>query len=422
MTFLENALKIVEDAAHIANIPGDILSRIKTPERVLEFEVAITGENDAIKKFLAWRIQWSNVLGPYKGGIRFHLDASKDEVSALALLMAIKNAVVGLPYGGGKGGVRVDPRTLSKNELEALSREYVRHIFDFIGPEKDIPAPDVGTTPEIMAWMGDEYSKLAGHWEPAAFTGKPIDKGGSYGRDIATGFGGFVVLREFLQTTNYKLQITTVAVQGFGNVGLNFTRIAHREGMKVVALSDSKGGIYNPDGLDVEKLLKIQEERGAFNNQKCSLEEAAAGTCSVISNKELLELDVDVLIPSALENQITSANAEKIKAKIILELANGPITEEADKILETRGAEVIPDILANAGGVAGSYFEWLQSKERKWWDEEIVLKKIEGVMTKAFTEVKKTKEEMKLSWRKAAYVRAVSRIAEVMKKPPEAVG
>ncbi|MFY9461860.1 MAG: Glu/Leu/Phe/Val dehydrogenase [Candidatus Sungiibacteriota bacterium] len=422
-TFFENTLKIVEDAAHIAKIPGDILSRLKKPDHVFEFEIAVPAAAGGEKlKFQAWRVQYNNILGPYKGGIRFHPESNKDEVMALSLLMTIKNAIVGIPYGGGKGAVKVNTRSLSPENLEALSREYVRNLFPDIGPDKDIPAPDVGTTPEIMAWMADEYSKLAGHWEPAAFTGKPIEKGGSQGREVATAFGGFIVLREYLQATSYKLQASpTVAIQGFGNVGGNLASILQKGDFNVVGLSDSKGAIYNPDGLNVEELMRIQKERGLLDKEKCSLEEAAGGKCRVISNQELLELDVDVLIPSALENQITAVNARKIKAKVILEMANGPTTEEADVILAGRGIEVIPDILVNGGGVVGSYFEWLQSKERKWWDEPTVLKKIEEVMMKAFIEVKKTKQDLNLPWRKAAYVKALQRIAEAMKKPPQAV-
>lgn len=299
--------------------------------------------------------------------------------------------------------------------------------------------------------MVDEYSKLAGGWEPAAFTGKSVEKGGSRGRDIATGFGGFIILREFLQAPSSKFpasadsafvatsvevaasagkQAPTIAVQGFGNVGANFARIAAKNGFKIVALSDSKGAIFNSNGFDVEELLKIQKERGVLNSAKCSLEEAAGrsarlseprpigagGKCKVISNKDLLELDVDILVPAALENQITGENAKDIKAKVILELANGPTTEEAGKILEERGIVVIPDILANGGGVVGSYFEWLQSKEKKWMDEVAVLQKIEDVMVRAFAGVKKAKEETNLPWRKAAYVRAVSRIVEAVRK------
>lgn len=418
--FLENVIKIVEETLQITSnlAESDILSRLKTPDRILEFEISFGGDDGAVKRFSAWRVQWNNTLGPYKGGIRFHPDASKDEVMALALLMTIKNAVAGLPYGGGKGGVRVDPRSLSRRELELLSREYARGVFEYVGPDKDIPAPDVGTTPEIIDWMTDEFSKLAGHWEPAAFTGKSVEKGGSKGREVATGFGGYIVLREFLKLRNSEREIKnsslTVAVQGFGNVGMNFARIAAKNGMKIVALSDSKGAIYDPDGLDVEELIKIQEDRGVLNNKRCSLEEAGSGKCRVISNEELLGLDVDVLVPAALENQITAENSANIRAKVILELANGPTTADADAILEKRGIDVIPDILANSGGVVGSYFEWLQSKERNWWDEETVLKKIEDIMVKAFAGIKETKEEKNLLWRKAAYVRAISRIAEAM--------
>lgn len=419
-TFYENALKIVESAADIAKIPGDILSRLKKPDRVFEFDIVVPAADGEKLTFKAWRVQYNNILGPYKGGIRFHSESSKDEVMALSLLMAIKNAVAGLPYGGGKGAVKVNTRSLSPEILEALSREYVRNLFPNIGPDIDIPAPDVGTTPEIMNWMADEYSKLAGSWEPAAFTGKPIDKGGSKGREVATAFGGFVVLREYLlarrpQDANFLSGKPRVAIQGFGNVGGNLARILAKGDFTIVALSDSKGGIYNPDGLNVEELMKIQKERGILDKEKCSLGKTAGGKCRLISNQELLELDVDILIPSALENQVTASNARQIKAKVILEMANGPTTEEADVILENKGIEVIPDILANGGGVVGSYFEWLQSKERKWWDEPTVLNKIEEVMVKAFTDVKKTKKDLNLPWRKAAYVRALQRIAEAAK-------
>ena len=412
-SFLENTQKLIEESAKTLSLSKGILARLKKPERVLEFEIPVGN-----KKFPAWRVQHSSVLGPYKGGIRFHPDSNLDEVQALASLMILKTSLMGIPFGGGKGAIKVDPKELSKKELEELSRGYVKAIFDKIGPEKDIPAPDVGTDAQIMAWMTDEYSKNAGYNVPASFTGKPIELGGSKGREIATSFGGFVVLREYLRNAKDLALLSgdlTVAVQGFGNVGGHIARILQEARFKVVALSDSKGAIYKPDGIDVFDVLKTQKEKGGVSQSRCSIEEAAGGKCRVISNKELLELDADILIPSALENQITADNARKIKAKVILEMANGPVTAEADEILAKKGVEVIPDILANGGGVVGSYFEWAQNLQRFYWEEEEVLGRLDKIMTDAFRAVARTREECGISWRQAAYVRAIKRVGEVMR-------
>src|SRR3989344_297964 len=290
-SFFQNTQKLIEESAKIVQSPsrGDILSSLKKPERVLEFKIPVGG-----KKFQGWRVQHSSVLGPYKGGIRFHPDSNLDEVQALASLMILKTSLMEIPFGGGKGAVKVDPKDLSKKELEELSRGYVKAIFDKIGPEKDIPAPDVGTDSQVMAWMMDEYSKNAGYNVPASFTGKPIELGGSKGREIATSFGGFVVLREYLRNAKDLALLSgdlTVAVQGFGNVGGHIARILQEARFKVVALSDSKGAIYKPDGIDVFDVLKTQKEKGGVSQSRCSIEEAAGGKCRVISNKELLELD-----------------------------------------------------------------------------------------------------------------------------------
>lgn len=413
MTFLENTQKLIDETAKIAQVPGDILARLKKPERVLEFDVAVGN-----KKFTAWRVQHSSALGPYKGGIRFHPDSSLDEVQALAALMTLKTSLMGIPFGGGKGAIKVNPKDLSKKELEELSHGYVRAIFDKIGPEKDIPAPDVGTDAQIMAWMMDEYSKIAGYDVPGAFTGKPIELGGSKGREIATSFGGFVVLREYLRHAKDLALLSgdiSVAVQGFGNVGGHIARILKEAGFKVVGVSDSRSAVYDNEGIDVHEIIKIQKEKVKSSAEKIFLEEAAEGRYKIISNKELLETDADILIPSALENQIIADNAGKIKAKVILEMANGPVTAEADEILAKNGIEVIPDILANGGGVVGSYFEWVQNLQRFYWEEEEVLGRLDKIMSDAFQAVARTKKEYGVSWRQAAFVRAIKRVADAMK-------
>ena len=408
-TFFENTLKILEEAGAIAKLDGGILAFLKKPKNVLEFEISVDMEKGGTKKFQAWRVQHNDVLGPYKGGIRFHQDSSLDEVQALASLMTWKTSLMGIPFGGAKGAVRVNPKDLTKGELEQLSRGFVRGVFDAIGPERDVPAPDVNTDGQIMAWMMDEYSKMKGYNVPAVLTGKPVELGGSRGRDIATAFGGFVVLREYLKKASDVSLLTgdlTCAVQGFGNVGGHMARMLAEAGFKVVALSDSKGAIRRSEGINVSELIKMQKEKGIINNKTCSLEEASGGNCKIIGNKELLEFDVDILIPAALENQITKDNAEKIKAKVVVEMANGPTTKEAEDILVKKGVAVLPDILANGGGVAGSYFEWVQNLQRFYWEEGEVIQRLDKVMTDAFRATAHTKGEFKCTWRQAAFVRA----------------
>lgn len=410
-TFFENTQKLVNEAVKIAKISGDVLTRLQTPNKVLEFEIQV-GD----KRFQAWRVQHNNALGPYKGGIRFHPDSNLDEVKALASLMTWKTSLMGLSYGGGKGAVKVDPRSLSAEELEELSRGYVRAIWQNIGSQKDVPAPDVGTNAQILDWMTDEYSKLVGHWEPAAFTGKSVGKGGSQGREIATGFGGFVILREYLDLvpSAYNLK-SSVAIQGFGNVGSNIAKILYDHGFKIVAISDSKGALYEEGGIDIVKVMDVKEKTGIIERTRCYAVSPHNEPCRQFTNVELLELPADILIPAALENVITKDNADKIKAKVVIEMANGPVTPEAEKILVKRGVEVIPDILANGGGVVGSYFEWLQSLNQKYWSEEEVLQKIDEKLTDAFKKVAEVRDEYKTTWRLAAYIRALNRVVEAMK-------
>ncbi len=417
-TFFENTKKLVEQAAQIAGISTADLTRLEEPEKILEFEIPVTLDDGTKQKFPAWRVQHNSALGPYKGGIRYHPDSNLDEVKALASLMTWKTALAALPYGGGKGAVRVDPKKLNPKELEELSRGFVRAIWHDLGPEKDIPAPDVNTNAQIMDWMSDEYSTLVGRREPAAFTGKSMKNGGSHGREVATGYGGYVILREYLHSHNgftAPLRKPTVAIQGFGNVGSNIAKFLFDEGFKIVAVSDSKGALMEEEGIDIHQISQEKDKTGIIDRGKCFAVKPHGEPCRRFTNEELLELPVDILIPAALENAITAENAVKIQAKVILEMANGPTTVGAEKILESKGIEVIPDILANAGGVVGSYFEWIQSKEQKYWREETVLEKIDEKLVEAFGAAFAAKEQYKISWRLASFVRALTKVAEAMK-------
>lgn len=416
MAFLENTQKLINKAAQIAQISDDLLARLQKPEKILEAKIPVKMDDGFEQKFQAWRVQHNSALGPYKGGIRYHPDSNLDEVSALASLMTWKTSLVGLPYGGGKGAIRVDPRKLSKKELEELSRGYIRAFWKNLGPERDVPAPDVNTNSQIMDWMTDEYAKLVGHWEPAAFTGKSVEKGGLQGREVATGFGGFVILREYLYRSPLgSTPNSSVAIQGFGNVGSNIAKLLFGAGFKIIAISDSKGALYEEGGIDIDRVIDVKEKTGIVDRDKCYGVSSHQNSCRHFTNEELLELPVDILIPAALEDQITERNAEKIKAKIILEMANGPITAEADSVLEKMGIEIIPDILANSGGVAGSYLEWVQSKKQEYWSEKEILQKIDEQLSGAFKSVTETKGQFQVSWRIASFVQAVSRVARAMR-------
>lgn len=411
--FLQSTEELIDAAAAAVGLTDELLACLKTPEHMWSFEIPVRMDDGTEKQFPGWRVQHNSALGPYKGGIRFHEDSNLDEVKALASLMTWKTSLAGLPYGGGKGAVACDPHALSPRELEILSRGYARAIASHIGPETDIPAPDVGTNSRIIDWMADEYGKIIGHAEPAAFTGKSIEKGGSQGREVATGFGGYVILREYLklQPTAYNLS-PTVAVQGFGNVGAHISRILFEHGFKIVAISDSKGALYDADGIDIHKVLDVKERTGLIDRGVCYSLGPNSEPCTTFTNENLMELPVDILIPAALENQITAENADRIRARTILEMANGPVSREADAMLEQRGSTVIPDILANSGGVVGSYFEWMQSRDGIYWTEEEVLKKIDAQLTGAFAAVRKEKEDRGSTWRMACYIRALTRVAE----------
>ncbi|MEK6905079.1 MAG: Glu/Leu/Phe/Val dehydrogenase [Nanoarchaeota archaeon] len=399
MSFVE-VTKFLEKIAPLAKLSKKEITLLQTPDRILKAELTVNG-----KKYPAYRVQFNNVRGPYKGGIRYHQDVSEDEVKSLAFWMTIKTAVTDLPFGGGKGGVTVDSKQLSRKELEELSRAYVRSFYKNLGPDTDIPAPDAYTTPEIMGWMLDEYEKLIGKKTPAFITGKPLELGGSKIRDIATALGGVFVLEEAVKKIGLKEK--TVAIQGFGNAGMNIAQLLEKRGYSIVAVSDSRGGIYDAKGLNIDEIINVKKTKGTI----VEYQKAAK-----ISNEELLESDCSVLIPSALSRVITIENANKIKAKIVLELANGPTTPEADEILSTRKVLVLPDILANAGGVTVSYFEWMQNKKNESWSGEEVRKKLQEKMISAFGLIWKEFSDEKKSFRTAAYILALKKIIAAEKE------
>lgn len=407
----KNAVKQLENAAKVIDLDESILEILKHPKRILTVNIPVLMDSGKIEVFKGYRSQYNDALGPFKGGIRFHPDVNLSEVKALSAWMTWKCAVVGIPYGGGKGGIIVDVKKLSNRELERLSRGYIQALRDFISPEKDIPAPDVNTDPQIMAWMMDEYSRMQGYNVPAVVTGKPIEVGGTRGRKFSTSQGGIYVFEKIAEKLEMDPKKIKIAIQGFGNVGYFAAEILFALGYNVVAVSDSRGGIVLEDGeektLSVKDILRYKEKTGSVVGYPGTRE---------ISNEELLELDVDVLMPAALENVITEKNAEKIKAKLIVELANGPVTPEADKILEKKGVTVVPDILANAGGVIVSYFEWVQNLQNYYWSENENIGRLKEIIENAFDEVwgKKCCYE-NCSLRLAAYALAVERVAKAEK-------
>ncbi len=374
---------------------------LKSPRKVLSANIPLKMDDGSTEIFPAFRIQYNDARGPTKGGIRFHESVSQEEVKELAFLMTIKSAVIDIPFGGGKGGIKVNASNLSEAEKERLAREYVKHFHEFIGPERDIPAPDMNTDEKIMGVMRDEYEKIEGSKEPGILTGKPVAFGGSKGRNYATSLGGSIVLNEYLSEEGRGH--VELAIQGFGNVGSHLAKILHEENHKVVAISDAKGGIYDPNGIDVLELFEKYEKDGDLDVVE-NVEE--------ITNKELLEMDVDVLVPAAIGGQITEDNVEDIEADIILEMANGPTTTEADKILEKSDTVVLPDILSNAGGVTVSYFEWLQNISNEYWTEEKVNKKLENYMKRAYRDIRELSKKEGYSMREAAYRIGIRRVLE----------
>ncbi|MBD3362824.1 glutamate dehydrogenase [Candidatus Dojkabacteria bacterium] len=401
-----NAVKQLEKVGEILNLESEIVETLSSPDNLIKVDVPVEMDDGSVKTFKGFRSQHNDARGPYKGGIRFSPQVNESEVKALSMWMTWKCAVADIPFGGGKGGVEVNTKELSKEEIERLSRSYIRQIHKHIGPDQDVPAPDMYTTPEIMAWMVEEYSDLVGKESPAVITGKPIEAGGSQGRTEATGQGGVYVLNRLSEKRNLDPENTSVAVQGSGNVGYYFATLAAQEGYKVVALSDSKSAIYNKDGLNVKKALDYKNEKGSYEGFNGGKQ---------INNNELIELDVNVLVPAAVENVITEDNADKVKAEYVIEMANGPVTPEADEILRRKKTLVVPDVLANSGGVTVSYFEWVQNKEGKEWSKEEVLGKLKDKIVPAFDKVWDTMESYDTDMRMGAYILAVSKVVDAMK-------
>jgi glutamate dehydrogenase (NAD(P)+) len=399
-------LQEFEGAARILNLDPGIWKILTTPKRQIIVSCPVQMDNGTIEVFTGYRVQYNITLGPAKGGIRFHPDVTLDEVSALAAWMTWKCAVAQLPFGGGKGGVVCDPTKMSKRELEAVTRRYTAEIIDAVGPDKDVPAPDVNTNEQIMAWFMDTYSMHVGHTATAVVTGKPIAMGGSLGRREATGRGVMIITREAAKHLGLNLKGARIAVQGFGNVGSVAADLLQEMGAKIIAVTDWKSGVYHAKGLDIKKLIAHNAEHRTV--------EGFAG-CEPITNPELFKLDAEVLIPAALEEQLTADNMRDIRAKLIVEGANGPTTPEAHKYLHDKGIFVVPDILANAGGVTVSYFEWVQDRHGYFWPENEVNERLEAKMCQAFDVVVKTAQQYDVDMRTAAYIVAINRVATVTK-------
>lgn len=405
----QNMLNVLEGAAEKMQLePGDY-ERFKYPERELKVTIPLQMDDGSMKVFEGYRVQHSTVRGPAKGGIRFHQNVDLQEVKALAAWMSIKCAIADIPYGGGKGGICVKPDELSQGELERLTRGYTRMIAPIVGPDQDIPAPDVNTNGQIMAWFMDTYSALQGKYTPAVVTGKPLEIGGSLGRAEATGRGVMFCAREIVKKLGKTVQGCKVAVQGAGNVGLMAARLMHEVGFTIVGISDISGGVYKESGLDMDAVAAHLSVKG---NLLCDYQEEGI---AYVTNEELLTCQCDLLVPAALENQITAENADRIQASVIVEGANGPTTNEADAILEKKGVVVVPDVLANGGGVIVSYFEWVQNREMFYWDEAEVNEKLERKMLKAFGDVYSMSQSENISMRESAYMVALKRMVAASK-------
>ncbi len=403
---LESMMERFNEAAQILGLDESTYNALKSPEKAVIVSLPVTMDDGKIEVFQGYRVVHSSKLGPSKGGIRYSLGVNLDEVKALAAWMTWKCAVVGIPYGGGKGGITCDPRKMSEGELERLTRSFTLAMRDVFGPERDIPAPDMGTNPQTMAWIMDEYSKLAGTASPAVVTGKPLVLGGSLGRVEATGRGVMVSARSAMAKLKMNPSKSTCAVQGFGNVGSISAKLLEMQGVTIVAISDISGAYYNPNGLNIAEAIKYAQDNKSLEGYKDG---------KIISNEELLELDVDILVPAALEDQITEENASRIKAKLIVEGANGPTASNADKILDEQGVMVVPDILANAGGVSVSYFEWVQNRLGYFWTEERVNRRADRIMKQAFDAVYNAAEKHNCSLRTAAYIVAIDKVAATSK-------
>ncbi len=412
------ALRRLDAAAKLVDIPEETYVRLRHPKAVLTVSVPLRRDDGSLEMFTAHRVHHNDLRGPGKGGLRYHPDVTLDECKALAFWMTCKCAVMDLPYGGAKGGIAVDPKSLSQLELERLSRGLIRRIAEFIGPQLDIPAPDVYTNERIMGWMMDEYAHVVRRHEPAVITGKPLGLGGSQGRSDATARGGYVCIAKLAEERGWKPAETTVAIQGFGNAGQGIARLLAEDGYRIVAVSDSSGAIVSRDGFDVPSLIRAKNDTRKLEAVYCQGSVCDQVDAERISNGELLELDVDILIPAALEDVITADNAAEVQARVVLELANGPVTSDADDILDQRGITVIPDILANAGGVTVSYYEWVQNRSGDYWSAEDVRQRLEKRMAYQFDQVMRLAADNQVSLRVAAYALALQRLGEAA----EAVG
>ena len=401
----QNVTKSLERAAKLINCDPNVLARLKMPRRSMVFSIPVRMDDGNVQVFSGYRVQYSSSLGPFKGGIRYHQDVNLSEVAGLAALMTFKTSLLNLPLGGAKGGVRVNPGELSRNEKQSLTRRFTTELGPFIGPQEDIPAPDMGTDPQTMAWIMDTYSQQKGFAQPGVVTGKPVSIGGSLGRNSSTGHGVIYVAEQACSTKGIEFKGATLAVQGFGNVGQHASALAHRKGAKVVAVSDVSGGLYDPKGINIPELGKYVEETKGVKG--------FPGAQS-ISNEELLLLDVDVLAPCALDGVLNGENVDSVKAKIVVEGANGPTTPEAGAELYQRGTMVIPDILANGGGVIVSYFEWVQDVQNYYWDFEQVESNMHKIIIRAFDKVSRFAEQEKLSMREAAMAVSIKHLEQAM--------
>ena len=402
------ARKRLKEAAKHLDIHTEVIEKLRYPKETLAVSLQVRMDDGSRKSFKAWRCRYDDTRGPTKGGIRYHPAVNLDEVMTLAFWMTFKCAVANLPYGGGKGGVAVDARSLSRTELERLSRAYIQAFSRFIGPDRDIPAPDMYTNGIVMAWMADEYSSMVAVPTPAVITGKPIALGGSLGRDDATGRGGYYVLRHLEKELGVSPEKSRVVMQGFGNASFHCARLLHADGFKIIGVSDSRSAIYDPDGMDPLAVMDHKQKSRGLSGSPSN------GNLQEMTNAELLEQECDVLIPATMENQIIEENAADIKAPIILELANGPTTPAADAILRKSGTIVIPDILANAGGVTVSYFEWVQNKAGYYWPLDEVQSKLKKIMEPEARRIWNVKQERDVDMRTAAYVHALDRIASAV--------
>jgi glutamate dehydrogenase len=402
LSLFQSTQRVIREALHKLGYKDEMFELLKEPIRMLTVRIPVRMDHGEVKIFTGYRAQHNDAIGPTKGGIRFHPEVSEEEVKALSVWMSLKCGIVDLPYGGGKGGIVCDPRSMSFRELERLSRGYVRAISQIVGPTKDIPAPDVFTNSQIMAWMMDEYSRIREFDSPGFITGKPLVLGGSHGRESATARGVTICIEEAAKKKGLRLQGARVIIQGFGNAGSFLASFMHDAGAKVVGISDAYGALYDPDGLDIDYLLSKRDSFGTVTNL----------FKQTISNEELLKSDCDILVPAAISNQITVENAHQIKAEIIVEAANGPTTLEATKILTERGKFLVPDVLASSGGVTVSYFEWVQNNQGYYWDEEEIDKKLRTIMKQSFENIFQISQSHQVDMRLASYMVGVRRMAE----------